>query len=76
MYKVNISKCEILCDPTMIWNLHTYIHFIEEVSGRKLLSHKSEKYPSSLLAKFRLGMFPINIELGRYRRIPSALSGD
>ena len=25
---------------------------------------------NSLLAKFRLGMFPINIELGRYQRIP------
>ena len=50
--------------------LHYYQKIKIKFSVENDCNVKLNRSQRSLLAKFRLGMFPINIELGRYKRIP------
>ena len=50
--------------------LHYYQKIKIKFSVENYCNVKLNRSQRSLLAKFRLGMFPINVELGRYKRIP------
>ena len=50
--------------------LYYYKQIKNEYKAENYCYINLKKFQRSLLAKFRLGMFPINIELGRYQRIP------
>ena len=50
--------------------LYYYKQIKNEYKAENYCYINLKRFQRSLLAKFRLGMFPINIELGRYQRIP------
>ena len=50
--------------------LYYYKQIKNEYKAENYCYINLKKFQRSLLAKFRLGMFPINIELCRYQRIP------
>ena len=50
--------------------LYYYKEIKNEYKAENYCYINLKKFQRSLLAKFRLGMFPVNIELGRYQRIP------
>jgi hypothetical protein len=50
--------------------LRTYIIFKTEFETEHYIKYHMSKRNRSLLAQFRLGILPINIEIGRYSNIP------
>ena len=57
---------DIQCKP----KLHLYCKFKNEYKTENYCTVNLKRYQRSMLAKLRLGVLPINVELGRYDGIP------
>ena len=67
-----VEERKFLEEIRMMPKLRTYKEIKLSLDTETYVKANMPRYNRSLLAKFRTGTFPINLELGRYKRLPVA----